>query len=223
MTRSSNYQSKIECISDAWSVYIIYNDDKSKVYVGTTRDLKDRLQKHNILENEVWSPVFAITGFHNNKEALDFETNVRALARKREFTEYATLYPGACPPLVLKRVLAIRCLLCEYDFCWRAPRGKKRRYVLHWGSFMIRDRRQTETLKNCPWARIGRFVKHMELDLSEDSPPASETESSNVSVTSSPEHSSRKRKVVDEDDVDNTDQEESDSNVEVTKCNNEDS
>ncbi|CAI2171162.1 19274_t:CDS:2 [Funneliformis geosporum] len=223
MTRSSNYQSKIESVSDTWSVYIIYNEKKSKVFVGTTRDFKDRLKKHNTLETEVWFPVFAITGFHNNKEALDFEANVRALARKREFTEYATLYPGQCPPLVLKRVLAIRCLLCEYDFCWRAPRGKKRRYVLHWGSFMVRDQRQTETLKNCPWSRIGRFVKHMELDLSEDCPPASEIDSSNVSDTSTPEHISiRKRKAVDED-VDSTDQEETDRNVKVTKCDSEDS
>jgi hypothetical protein len=144
------------------------------------------------------------------------------LAKKKEFTEYATLYPGQCPPLVLKRVLAIRCLLCEHDFCWKAPRGKKRRYVLHWGSYMDRDQRQLEVVRNCPWARVGRYVKHLDMDLTEDHPPVPETDSSNASVTSTPEHNnnSKKRKVIQEDGdddddneyEDNTDQDEVDRN-----------
>jgi hypothetical protein len=123
------------------------------------------------------------------------------------------LYPGRCPPLVLKRIIAIRCLLCEYDFYWRAPKGKKRRYVLHWGSFVDRDQRQSDVLRNCPWARVGRSIKHLKMDLSEERPLAPETDSSNVSVTSAPEDDdsrrSRRRKVVEEDD-DNDDDEEDD-------------
>ena len=65
-----------------------------------------------------------ITGFHNHKETQIFENNTRSLAKKKEFTECATLYPGRCPPLILKRVLAIRCLLCEHEYFWRATKGK---------------------------------------------------------------------------------------------------
>ncbi|PKC71570.1 hypothetical protein RhiirA1_438802 [Rhizophagus irregularis] len=203
MRSSHNHQSRIESVTGTWCVYVVYNPDRSKVYVGTTRDFKDRIKKHNrpssaspsTVEDEIdsWLPVIAITGFFNKKDALDFEKNVKSTAKKKEFTEYASLYPGRCPPLVLKRIIAIRCLLCEFDLYWRAPKGKRRRYVLHWGSYMDRDQRQSNVLKHCPWSRLGRYVKHKTMDLSEDRPLAPETDSSNVSVTS--EHTnSRKRK-----------------------------
>nr|CAG8580714.1 157_t:CDS:2 [Entrophospora candida] len=112
-----------------------------------------------------WSPVLAITGFHSDREATKFESNVRILAKKREFSEYASLYAGSCPAVVVKRILAIRCLLCEYDSWWKVPCGKKRReYVLHWGTYMDIDSRQLEVLQNCPWSRIDRVVRHIKMD-----------------------------------------------------------
>ncbi|CAG8664618.1 21281_t:CDS:1, partial [Racocetra persica] len=150
----------------------------------------DRLEKHNRLTTDggghVWEPVVAITGFLNNKEATNFESNIKILARKKEFAEYASLYQGRCPSIVLKRIIAIRCLLCEYDYCWRAPRGKKRRYVLHWGSYMERDQRQLDVLQHCPWARVGRNVKHKKLELSEpDTTLTNNTDDSSSSASSS--------------------------------------
>ncbi|RHZ69015.1 hypothetical protein Glove_291g48 [Diversispora epigaea] len=178
---------KTESIINTWCVYILYNPSNSKVYVGNTHDLKERLQKHNrITDNkgkETWAAVVAITGFLSSKEASNFESNIKILAKKKEFNEYANLYQGRCPSIVLKRIIAIRGLLCEYDNWWKAPRGKKRRYVLHWGSYMERDTRQLSVLQNCPWARVGRSVKHKKLDLSD---PDDDTSINSTSIEDSP-------------------------------------
>jgi predicted GIY-YIG superfamily endonuclease len=40
MRSSQNHQSRIESVTGTWCVYVVYNPDRSKVYVGTTRDLK---------------------------------------------------------------------------------------------------------------------------------------------------------------------------------------
>ncbi|CAG8497637.1 11659_t:CDS:2 [Acaulospora morrowiae] len=185
---------KIETVVNTWCVYILFNPNNSKVYVGNTHDLKERLQKHNRLSNdegkEVWEPIVAITGFLSSKEATSFEMNIKLLAKKKEYNEYANLYQGRCPSIVLKRIIAIRGLLCEHDQFWKAPRGKKRRYVLHWGSYMERDTRQLVVLQTCPWARVGRYVKHKRMNLS-DQVTATRTSSSDdlssVSSSSSPE------------------------------------
>ncbi|CAG8742597.1 8619_t:CDS:1, partial [Ambispora leptoticha] len=58
-----------------------------------------------------WVPVLAITGFASKKDATQFESSAKELAKKREFNEYATLYQGKCPATVVKRILAARCLL----------------------------------------------------------------------------------------------------------------
>nr|CAG8434227.1 3392_t:CDS:2 [Entrophospora candida] len=131
-----------------------------RALVGSTPDLKGRLQK-----NGSYLPVVAITGFHANKEIASFESNVKDLSQKKEFSEYASLYKGRCPENVVRRILAIRCLLCENESCWSTVKGKRRRYVLHWGTYMDIDTKQLEVLQNCPWARIGRVVKHVRMAL----------------------------------------------------------
>ncbi|KAG9289145.1 hypothetical protein G9A89_022454 [Geosiphon pyriformis] len=152
-------------------VYVLRNMNKSNsTYVGYTNDLKGRLHQHNgeikggskATRNGKWIPVLAVTGFLSKKDATSFELSAKQTAKKKEFDEYATLYQGRCPPSVVKRILAARCLLCEQDKWWTGPKNK-RHYVIHWGKG-IRDAAQAQRLKN-NWGRIGRLVTHTDMDL----------------------------------------------------------
>ncbi|CAJ0642275.1 1126_t:CDS:2 [Entrophospora sp. SA101] len=85
--------SRVETLTRNWCVYILYNTNRTKVLLEVLMTLSGGIN---------WSPVLAITGFHSDREATKFESNVRILAKKREFSEYASLYAGSCPAVVVK-------------------------------------------------------------------------------------------------------------------------
>jgi predicted GIY-YIG superfamily endonuclease len=73
-----------------WKVYLLQEVKGNKTYVGATLDVERRLQQHNqnlsggakATHNSQWKRVCHITGFPNQKSALQFEWKWKNLSKK---------------------------------------------------------------------------------------------------------------------------------------------
>nr|CAG8496862.1 7025_t:CDS:2 [Entrophospora candida] len=121
-------------------VYLLLNSSKSKVYVGTTNNLKNRINKLNNLycnnsgsNEQNWIPILVITGFLSIPEAVNFEITLKSISKKRsnEFTRifFQKKYHkddddkvncNTFPKIILPKIFASRHLLYEYDLYWKS-------------------------------------------------------------------------------------------------------
>jgi len=103
----------------------------------------------------------AVTGFKTQKDAMSFEWFVKKVVKQKEYNDYVKLYRGHCPSTVIKRILAIRGLLCEQDKWWAS---KRQRYCCHWFGKSFGDEMQFRKMQ-FNWGRTGRPVDHIDMEL----------------------------------------------------------
>ncbi|CAG8601335.1 11085_t:CDS:2 [Paraglomus brasilianum] len=148
-------------------VFVLKSAKREVAIVGYTCDLKQnkprknprpRSRKHNA---GTWIPVMAVTGFKTQKDAMSFEWFVKKVVKQKEYNDYVKLYRGRCPATVIKRILAIRGLLCEQDKWWSS---KRQRYCCHWFGKSFGDEMQFRKMQ-FNWGRTGRPVEHIDMEL----------------------------------------------------------
>jgi len=74
-----------------WSVYLLQEVGGSRTYIGATLDVTRRLQQHNGIQSggakathgKQWSRICHITGFPDEKAALQFEWSWKHTSRKQ--------------------------------------------------------------------------------------------------------------------------------------------
>jgi structure-specific endonuclease subunit SLX1 len=75
-----------------WSVYLLQEVGGTRTYIGATLDVTRRLQQHNGIQSggakatrgKQWSRICHITGFPDEKAALQFEWSWKYTSRKQE-------------------------------------------------------------------------------------------------------------------------------------------
>jgi predicted GIY-YIG superfamily endonuclease len=76
-----------------WICYLLYSYDNNRTYIGSTKNLENRLNQHNSTNasrkgakktrGSIWIPLFYISGFINKNQCLSFEATWKNLHRKR--------------------------------------------------------------------------------------------------------------------------------------------
>jgi predicted GIY-YIG superfamily endonuclease len=92
-----------------WSVYLIYNVDAKRTYIGATTDVRRRLRQH---KGELvggarsttklgpnWRLICCLTGFQDRKEAYRWEKLLKSRARgyTARIIAFANIMLGICP------------------------------------------------------------------------------------------------------------------------------